>query len=90
MPRSGCGTMHEGFRRRLEVLEAARLRQREAMRVISIVFEGTESTYADGPDGFRCDRRADEDLADFESRAEAEVLAFNPHPIVPPILIFRF
>ena len=82
--------MHEAFRRRLEVLEEARkLQQRAAAHgVISIVFHGLQSTYAEA-NGFVCYRRADEDLADFESRAEVEVLASNPRPQVPPILVFH-
>jgi hypothetical protein len=82
----------EAQRRRLALLEqASGLRQRAAMQVVSIVFEGWEATIAEGPDGFICHRRADEDLADFEERAQREVLASggSPRGVPPPILIFK-
>jgi hypothetical protein len=81
--------MHDAFRRRLEALEETRKLQRQAeMHIISVMCEGLESTYAEGPRGFICHRRADEELIDFEDRAELECRAYIPHPQVPPILLF--
>jgi hypothetical protein len=65
--------MHESFWRRLEAIEKTRgLRLCAATRIISIVFAGMEATFVEGPGGFVSYRRADEDLLDFEARA-------NPH-----------
>jgi hypothetical protein len=82
--------MHEAFRKRLESLEeSGRLQRQAAMQIISIVFEGLESTFCEGPRGFRCYRRPFEELLAFEARANAECRAYIPRPQVPPILIFK-
>jgi hypothetical protein len=81
--------MHEAFRRRLVALEETRkLRRQAETHIISVMCEGAEATYAQGPRGFICHRRDDEELTDFEDRAEHECRAYIPRPQVPPILLF--
>jgi hypothetical protein len=79
--------MHEKFRQRLAMLEEARGLRERAAHVVSIIFPGMESTHAEA-NGFTCYRDPFETLGDFQDRAERELMAFDPHPKVPPILVF--
>jgi hypothetical protein len=80
--------MHESFRRRLESLEQAHGLRSPAPHIVSIMFPGMEMTVAES-NGFIAYRRADEELLAFADRAERELMAANPHPRMPQILIFK-
>jgi hypothetical protein len=82
--------MREALLRRLEVLEESRaMRHRAATQIIHIVFPGLDPDYAEGPNDFICYRRPGEELAAFENRCAEELLAHNPRPKIPPILLYR-
>jgi hypothetical protein len=81
--------MHERIRQRLEAVEAARrLRDCASTQIIHIQFPGLEPEFAEGPEGFRCDRRPHEPLEDFENRCCEELLAHIERPKIPPILLY--
>ena len=85
--------MRETWWRRLEALEKSRRLRSLALESRHIIFvdsDGAElqATIAKGPGNFVCHRRADEELVAFHDRVDDELRAFNPHPRVPPILVF--
>jgi hypothetical protein len=82
--------MREAFRKRLEAVEESRrLRHCAATQIIHIHFPGLDPDYAEGPGDFICYRHPGEELEVFENRCCAELLAHNPRPRIPPILLYR-